>query len=256
MGQGYNKKQCANDAVPVSAIRLLEAFQMLTSRLVCIPLEDLPIQDVLENVASQSVRTASAIDPVSDKVAVDRVMAEIPAAWIFRQALTDGDLIALVRDPKAGETLRLNSEEWSLCDGRDEFFEMQPIYDDFVFGPLDRHSPGPDGTFLDGKFRPVFLDRAHFVSWLERLGEFAKPRHSGNFHTSGVGTVNGWNIADDLLCDEMDKLIHSGEARSANDAARMVAPKAKGNGSPESKARRLRGRLRERSRQQVSADSS
>jgi hypothetical protein len=62
----------------------------------------------------------------------------------------------------------------------------------------------------------------------------------------GSRSGSGWDKADVPLIAEMDALIKSGNARSANDAARQVAKRAKGDGTLESKQTRLRKAYRRR----------
>ncbi len=54
--------------------------------------------------------------------------------------------------------------------------------------------------------------------------------------------TGSWEAADAPLVDEMDDLLKARKAKSPTDAARQLAGKAQGEGSPESKITRLRKR--------------
>jgi hypothetical protein len=59
----------------------------------------------------------------------------------------------------------------------------------------------------------------------------------------GTGT---WDIADNRLLEEMDRLITDGLAKSPHDAARQLVDKAQGNSTRESKQTRLAKKYRKK----------
>lgn len=109
------------------------------------------------------------------------------------------------------------------------------------------------GTHLDG--RPLWVKRA---DWTAFLGRLLSERYGAGHATLAAGPdraesergprrrgrrpgSGGYVKSDAPLLDEMRKLIADGDASSANDAARIVAPKAKG-ASLASRQDRLRQR--------------
>jgi hypothetical protein len=105
----------------------------------------------------------------------------------------------------------------------------------------------------------IKLTREEFSQWLARR-RFAVPTFWGTGEpsnalgsstsslseptveqpgTRGRPAGTGWKTADEPLLVEMASLVADGTARSPNDAARMMANRALGHGTPESKQTRL-----------------
>ena len=95
-------------------------------------------------------------------------------------------------------------------------------------------------TLIRGAYRPVFLWRGEFERWLKTT--FGHQKHGGGRPT-GSGS---WQVADELLLDEMDNMIKTGKAKSPNDAARLLADRASGSGTLVSKQTRLAIRYRKK----------
>ena len=95
-------------------------------------------------------------------------------------------------------------------------------------------------TLIRGAYRPVFLWRDEFERW--RSMTFGYQKHGGGRPT-GSGS---WQVADELLLDEMDNMIKTGRAKSPNDAARILADRASGSGTLASKQSRLAVRYRKK----------
>ena len=93
---------------------------------------------------------------------------------------------------------------------------------------------GNPNTFVRGARRPVFFEKREFETWFNKV--FAKEKHAGG-RPRGSGS---YAPMDELLILKMHELIKSKQAKSVNDAARMVAPEAQGAGRVDSKQRRLR----------------
>lgn len=66
-----------------------------------------------------------------------------------------------------------------------------------------------------------------------------EPEVSTQKDISATSRRNDYTVADTLLVSEMRALINAGKARGPMDAARAVADRATGTGSPDSKAKRL-----------------
>ena len=125
------------------------------------------------------------------------------------------------------------------------------IYRDGSSTPPTRH---------DGK--PAFTKEEYSAADIERLADKERTRHAAQHDAGGreaggqerVGPAQsqstdgsakrGYGLSDAKLAEEMHQLITSGQARSRWDAANLVAPKAEGHGTLDSKARRLYVRYR------------
>ena len=154
---------------------------------------------------------------------------EREASVFFRDRLSKEDLRTYVRDPETGEILQLNSRLWSPTT---RVFPQTEVkirvgMDDFV-----HNASGNPDTLIRGAYRPVFLWKEDFERWLKKI--FGAQKRRGRPVGSG-----SWEAADRDLLKKMHRLIANGSAKSPNDAARLVANRAQGAGTPESKQTRL-----------------
>ena len=82
-------------------------------------------------------------------------------------------LLAHIRDPETGLILSLSSNGWAPEPGppprlgkRSKYFQnCSGIDSDYVIDPWDDYEPGPEGTCIRGKFRPVFFWINDFDRW-------------------------------------------------------------------------------------------
>jgi hypothetical protein len=125
---------------------------------------------------------------------------------MFEPALQNGDLIALSSIDKS----QIPQSFWS-----------------------DRAHPTAGVLIKDNTI--LMIENSVFQKWLLRIQ--GKPLKRGRQKGDGA-------IDDTLLLKEMQRLINIGEANSANDAARIVAPQAKGGGTDDTKRERLARKFR------------
>jgi hypothetical protein len=226
----------ADDPIPMKAIRLTGAFQRVFEALLAKP----AIIDTLEDYDLEWKEDLEKIN--------QRFKPEAAANAFFRAHLIyDGNLHAYVRDPETTEILQLDSRGWQplsrgphrpFKEKRSAYLPMTTGIDaDYVIDPYDEHFPGPEGTFIRGAFRPVFLWRDEFERWFQKT--FGTIKRRGRTRGSG-----SWANADEPLLEEMCELIENGSAKSPEDAAKKVADRAAGGGSWESKFTRLAKRYR------------
>jgi len=220
----------------MKAIRLTGAFQRVFEAIFANP----AIIDTLEDYNLEWKEDLEKIN--------QRFKPEAAANAFFRAHLIyDGNLHAYVRDPETTEILQLDSIGWQpLSRGPHRpFKEKRSAYlpittgldTDYVIDPYDEHFPGPEGTFIRGAFRPVFLWRDEFERWFQKT--FGTSKRRGR--PPGSGT---WEKADEPLLEAMRLLIERGSAKSPEDAARKLVHRAEGAGTPTSKQTRLAKRYR------------
>jgi hypothetical protein len=177
----------------------------------------------------------------------DHDHAERCANEVLRNAFTDGSLTPLVH--RHGSPQRLPREGWEL---RAQF--ETGIASNFVT-PNDPMNPGPR-TGKDGERHAIFIDRGEFDQWLQSIFPMQDqrlavsnsaplpevvPSHPRGGKKKGDGS---YDALDQPRIAEMAALIRDKKAASPEQAARMVAEQAFGDGSPESKADRLAKRFR------------
>jgi hypothetical protein len=153
-----------------------------------------------------------------------------------------------VRDPKSGQFLRLNPKGWEPLPRPPVHFGKKPEYEpittgldfDYAIDPSDPIYSGPAGTCIDGAYRPIFFRRDDFERWFQRTFGFESTRRRGR--KLGTGS---YERHDEPYLREMGRLIDTGAAKSAEDAAGQVADMARG-ASFKSKRTRLAKRFRAR----------
>jgi hypothetical protein len=149
----------------------------------------------------------------------------------FRECITEGQLVACVRDPETGDILQLQRNGWGI--------EFYPEDCGFVLynhvHPDDPLNPGPADVIVRGKARPVFFLKDQFERWLQKT--FGARNRRGRKQGSG-----SYEKADQPLLQEMKQRIDSGRSRES--AALQVAHLAVGGGTLQSKASRLSRRYR------------
>jgi hypothetical protein len=227
----------AEDPLPVNAIGFKDAFDRLWDA----AMTD-PKRMTLDDDEKEEIRTRTESDlkqfvgdyPLED---VDMIARGKEANLFLRECISEGQLVACVRDPETGEILQLQRDGWNNV----EFFpgECGWVLYNHVH-PDDVLNPGPADAIVKGKARPVFFLRNAFDRWLEKT--------FGNRSRAGRKPGTGSYAQDDEpLLIRMRSLIEQRNAKSANDAAGQVAKDAKGENSQESSKRdRLAKRYREK----------
>lgn len=209
----------ADDPIPAEAIRLSQAFKELLERAKrrsAIPLPEGALDSALVTIEQFGKDPEEILLSENETIEI-----RVKAACLFRLGLSD-DLASYVRDPDFDRILKLNPEGWWFPDA------LVPVdFDDWISADT---MPGPKGTIINGKKRPIFLMQIEFDNWL--TDAFTR-----QFKGKRVG---GYWIADRPLIEEMRKLMVDGNAKSAREAADKVAAKAAGRATIESKADRLR----------------
>ena len=198
----------ALDPIPATAISISAAFSRLTEFVTERPNLDLLAEYHLDDLSAQQEK---ALEFVADCLDHQReCYCEIIAAWVLRLALADGTLEAFVRDPRDNTILLLNSEYWFVCIYPP--FVARPFDEDWVFGPWDSVQPGPDGTLIDGEFRPVFLDGKQFDAWLTNLRQ---PLHNTTIgRTRSDEQVDSATEAERYLSEVATKIKATRQERS------------------------------------------
>jgi hypothetical protein len=163
-----------DDGVPENGISLSDAFwqwcdisnpdwrQILDSyRDAHLPLDT----DGLSNAELDQKRKEHRSTQKITEAELDR--AERAAAYSMREALADGSLVALIRDPKTGDILK--PSVWSddklqnYWRGRTHTDSSAPLESDFV-SPDDPNAPGPRAQ-SNGRRRRVFFRLNDFQHW-------------------------------------------------------------------------------------------
>ena len=149
----------------------------------------------------------------------------------LRNSITDGRLVACVRDPETGDILQLQRDGWHIKFYPEEWGFV--LYNNVH--PDDPLNPGPSDVMVRGKARPVFFLKDYFERWLKKTFEAQKRR--GRKRGSG-----SFEKADQPLVQEMRPLVESG--RSPDYVSKKFADRAVGAGTVDSKATRLAKRYR------------
>jgi hypothetical protein len=229
-----DSKNCSNDPIPMKAIRLSEALEQVLEALAANPkvLETLDpsLHDYLIQNREQEERRD--IRKFASRRGLIALHCRKESVVFFRSSLSREELIAYIRDPEDGAILKLDSAEWNPVGGRLLCLEHPYAFEeDFLDNAPFSGNPN---TFIRGAYRPIFIWKSEFDTWLVKTfgpRKGGRPKGSGSLAT-----------ADEHLIEEMHKLIQSHEAKSANDAALIVAERAKGSGTVDSKQSRLRRR--------------
>jgi hypothetical protein len=140
-------------------------------------------------------------------------------------------LFALVRDPNSGLILKLDPQGWQPLPRPPLYFHKRSEYEpitcgldfDYVTDPYDELFSGPEGTLIDGSYRPVFFWRKAFDQWFKRAFAGVSSKRVGRKPGSG-----SFETDDQPFLQEMDRLIKDGIAASVEDAANRVAERARG----------------------------
>lgn len=228
--------KCAFDPIPADAIRISEAFDKVLDAII----KDQKVLDSLSDDIKDILRKNMEMDEGRDhwklrsQEAKDAHHRSKAAIVFFRWHLSRGELTAYIRDPEEKDStiLQLDYANWGPFSGR--LLVCEPPYgfeEDFLESYPTSNNPN---TFIRGYYRPVFFWKKDFDRWFHKVFEVKK--HSGG-RPPGSGSLHS---ADQPLLVKMHDLIESGEAHSPNDAARLVAPEARGAGTFEAKQARLR----------------
>jgi hypothetical protein len=111
-------------------------------------------------------------------------------------------------------------------------------FNDWLIGfkaSVDRYNDPNSGVVRI--LKQIVVRTSDFEKW--RKWELSPGRRGPRQKTTG------YEASDRKLFPRVKKLISSGEARSAHGAARIIADKISGPGTPESRAKRLSARYRE-----------
>jgi hypothetical protein len=227
----------AEDPLPVNGIGFKDAFDRVWDA----AMTD-PKRVTLDEHEREEIRTRTESDlkqfvgdyPPED---VDIIARGKEANLFLRECISEGQLVACVRDPETGEILQLQRDGWNDV----EFFpgECGWVLYNYVH-PDDALNPGPPDAIVRGKARPVFFLRDAFDRWFEKT--------FGNRSRAGRKPGTGSYAQDDEpLLIRMRSLILQLNAKSVEDAAGQVAKDAKGKNSLESsKQTRLAKRYRDK----------
>jgi hypothetical protein len=173
--------------------------------------------------------------PAPDPEEVNRTLAAM-GRWNAVQrriadAARDGVLKTAVRPYAGGEPIGLTAGVWNTE----------------VFWPwFEECRMHPEDPFRQGSLRPrspeswIFIGRQSLDQFLETVPAVGKKKSRAS--RPGQKSLRE---ADKPLLEEMKGLIDRRKAQSAEDAARLVARKATGRGTMESKTERLAKRYRE-----------
>lgn len=159
----------ANDAVPLNSIGLSRVFRMVANALASRP--DLPIttDPVLLGILETDIERKTGIS-FSDyaRLTPEPYVEDMKANVFFRGRLSRGELVALVRDPGTGETLKLPPGSWIPWRWIETGHIEPGIFFDHVH--IDEpHNPGPSGTLIRGEIRPVFFHQEEFGLWYQSV---------------------------------------------------------------------------------------
>ena len=160
--------EMASDAIPAGSVRLSDAY----SRILDVVLENpdiLPPFDEEWLCALEKSRAyeKEANDPdVFDDELADFVHQQKRVNIFLRHCLEQRELIPRVRDPETGQTLDLPKGDWLPSETWCEYVPRDIIHDYII--PNDYEAPGPPGSFIRGKLRPVFFEPTCFEAWFEK----------------------------------------------------------------------------------------
>ena len=216
----------ADSPIPEKAIRLADAFKIVLEGLIVKPEIFATLEknwdrhlDKSEEQDDPEVEAGLAeLDGTSIENRKKMIRRSREANVFFRDHLSNGAIIAHVRDPQTGEILQLSPLGWysPFAVPKSSSFRWieQSIptgIDNFV-APDDPSNPGPEGTFIRGAFQPVFFFRNEFDQWLETT--FGPNRHPGR--ARGPGSIK---TTDKCFLGETDQLIERGKANFPDDVA-------------------------------------
>ena len=231
----------ANDPIPLGAIALMDAYQI-----------------VFEAITPNSSELLEAINPAqssSDRANREAWTAydssQLKANTWLRQRIADELLVALIRDPERGEVLKLSHIGWE-----NPGFLNSGIVGNFV-GPDDIVNPGPS-TVLRGQRRPVFFNLNAFETLVkEQLPAIRQIVGRSRSVKKGRAPKHDWGegklFGEQLLKDRGDPTRPENQVegwRSQADLARaivehMAKHSASGEEPPFSTAKELASELLE-----------
>jgi hypothetical protein len=220
------------DAIPVTGIYLTDVFDRVY-RVMCPHWRDIEVRLINPGTREDWDKYDHAQRSANERV---------------RNAIADQSLTPLIYVD--GTSLKLPHEGWEIIG---QF--ATGIASNFV-GPNDPINPGPRTDGVDGKSHAVFMNGDQVERWLPSI--FPEQDHGDAAATlpspekvvpelrrgrkkKGDGA---YDALDQPRIAEMAALIRDKKAASPEQAARMVAARAFGDGSPESKADRLAKRFR------------
>ncbi|WP_439359926.1 hypothetical protein [Bradyrhizobium sp. DASA03007] len=157
---GEQNIPCAEDAIPKGSISLYDAFWRLVATL----MDGDRLEKALDADGADRELLVERRRPAGDLRSDWELLSETrrrTSNVTLRWALETGELVACVRDPETGDVLQLASEGW--VDWDDDVPTL--LTSNFII-PGEYDSIGPNGTFIRGALRPVFLVREEFESWL------------------------------------------------------------------------------------------
>jgi hypothetical protein len=194
-----------DDAVPENGIPLWDAYQQWCDisnpdwRQIVASYEDAYRALDTDGLSSAELDQKRQERRSTQKIAGQELArAERAAAYSMREALANGSLVALIRDPKTGDILK--PSVWSddglqnYWRGRTNTDSSAPLESDFV-SPDDPNAPGPWAQ-SDGRRRRVFFWLNDFQHWSGGLREFSSTGLQQNLRV---------DPADDLFDDVLER---------------------------------------------------
>jgi|GEM_PF-6057804 len=169
---------------------------------------------------------------------------------IFRKALVDGDLLSYLIDEDSGQFLIISAEIWEFQSSWGSAFNPGRLEIEVLPGiPLDQMAS--KNPLVEGmaRFDVGIVSGTPFVSaiglseWLNRyIPKVWLPKMGHNPPQKQRG--RSFKTQDSTILEKMRDAILRGDAKNPNDAALMFTDTAIGNGTLDSKRKRLAGKYK------------
>src|ERR1700721_1133653 len=151
----------AEDAIPINALRLTEAYEIVVDAIELVPERGNDIdEDWIEALRqSRELEKNAGHEPEEFDAEFEEFWHLRKIANVFlRSALENNELRACIRDPRTGETLRLPPSGWLSQEWIARGYVPSGVWQDHAF-PDDDEIPGPRAALIAGELRPIFFDR-------------------------------------------------------------------------------------------------
>lgn len=178
----------------------------------------------LGSILEETDGTTSPHEMAEYDFAEDRWMASQKFAMtVFRDALSEGKLMAYVTEPATKSYVQLPALGWLLTSGNLEV----PFFQSDYVSPHDPANPGPAEATIADQRRPVFLFSESFEHWLYRS-------YPSAFSKKGRGRPLGsrtTTVEDEKYLQEIGSLVREGNLIWT--AAKIVVGRARGEKPPQ-----------------------